>query len=122
MKTTFFLLIVLFSTSLFAGEANCTGEFKGHRILLNFWAPTFLSLSKGAGRLEVNGREVARYEGHGLTQNMLKATFRATNDQGDLIEGKVVSLSKGILQVNRLKVPAYGIDFGIFILPCKHSF
>ena len=110
MKWLTLVSALVISTNVFALAGGCRGEYQGQEVLLNAYGEGN-DPREASGTVSVDGREVARFDGRDARINYLFQTAKVTNAQGDLAEGRVVSLLDKTGIITRLQVQGYGIDF-----------
>lgn len=110
--------LALLSSAAFAGRGGCAGVHKGKRIIFNGLITNPMDTSTGNGNISVGGRVVAEFDGEDLKINYLFQTFKATNNHGDLVEGKVTDMRKMTGVMKRLYVRGFGIDYRNIPMKC----
>lgn len=108
----------LLSQAAFAAKGGCSGVHQGKKIIFNGLIINPLDTSTGRGNISVAGRVIAEFEGEDLRINYLFQTFKASNNHGDLVEGKVTNMSNMTGIMKRLYVRGYGIDFRNIPMKC----
>ncbi|MFP5384506.1 MAG: hypothetical protein ACLGHN_00405 [Bacteriovoracia bacterium] len=120
MKKIFtFVVSSLFVTSMaMANSGGCSGKYKGQSIIVKGLMSDAGNKDSAQGSVSVGGRVVADFEGTDLKINYIFQSFKVRNNRGDLIEGKVTSLSKQTGIIKRLYVPSFGIDYRNIPMTC----
>ena len=120
MKLILFIFLSLTTINAFAVSAvgGCLGRYQGIDIKLHGVISDKSNLDSAEGSVIIAGREVARFNGADLRYNIILMTFKARNYQGDIIEGKVKSISEKSAVFSRLYVPAFGIDLRNVFVTC----
>ena len=108
----------LITSAAFAGRGGCSGVHKGKRIIFNGLITNPMDTDTGRGNISVGGRVIAEFEGEDLRINYLFQTFKASNNHGDLVEGKVTNMRKMTGVMKRLYVRGYGIDYRNIPMTC----
>jgi hypothetical protein len=117
-----FLLVAftfIVSENIYAGPFKCRGTHYNNQIEIKGIVPGATVLDSSTGTVYVNGREVAFFGAGELSVNLIMLSFKAKNNHGDTLDGKVVDLENKAALIKRLHVPGYGIDFNYFHLNCK---
>ncbi len=108
----------LFTSAAFAGRGGCAGVHNGKKIIFNGLITNPMDTSTGRGNISVGGRVIAEFEGEDLRINYLFQTFKASNNHGDLVEGKVTNMRNMTGVMKRLYVRGYGIDYRNIPMKC----
>ena len=114
------LTLILLTGTAFAtpGKGGCSGIYQGKKVSFTGFMGHINYLDTLTGSLEVDGREVARFEGRDVQLSFLSRTFVVKNDQGDMAEGKLNNPIRKTGVISRLYVPAYGIDYRNIAMSC----
>jgi hypothetical protein len=122
MKKLFFMLFALTAMNAYAvsGIGGCSGHHQGLDIKIRGAISDKSNIETAEGSLIIAGREVARFQGADLRYNILLWTFKARNNHGDLVEGKVKSITEKSATFSRIYIPAYGIDLRNIFVTCWH--
>lgn len=118
------LALFLIAGTAFAtpGKGGCTGTYQGKKISFTGFMGDINYLDTLTGSLEVDGREVTRFEGRDVALSFLSRTFVVKNDQGDYAEGKLSNPIRKTGVIRRLSVPAYGIEYRDIPMSCWSQF
>lgn len=118
MKMIFAVLTLALSAQAFAISGTCRGVHDGKEVIAEGYGegndPRNVS-----GTVSVDGVEVARFDGQDASINFILLRGKVTNSYGDLVEGRVTSLTALTGLVTRLYVPAQGIDYRNIEMQCQ---
>ena len=121
MKTSLLgiLFLSLLSLEAFASNVGCTAvSYKGKRI--DFWANGELfNPRNGSGVIRIDGREVAHFDGRDLDINLLGKSFKASNDRGDFVSGRILNISTHSSIITELTIPAFNIRYTNIPVRCE---
>ncbi len=112
------LCTAIFSSVAFAGTGGCVGTYRGQRIVFRGLILNPMNKNTAKGSISVGGRVVADFEGEGLKINYFFQTFKARNNRGDFVDGKVTSLYRKTGVMKRLYVRGFGIDWRNIPMQC----
>ena len=112
------LCTVMLTSTAFAAKGGCVGTYKGQKIVFNGLIMDPSNKNTAEGSIKIGDRVIADFEGEDLKINYLFQTFKATNNRGDLVEGKVTNLFRKTGVMKRLYVRAYGIDWRNIPMQC----
>lgn len=105
--------LVLVAVALLAEQARamtatCSGRYQ--RASLYFEAHgSLLHKRDGRGFVRINNRVVAEFDGDAAHINYLRKTFSIRNDRGDVVEGRLNSVSTGASTLTSMVLPGEGI-------------
>jgi len=116
-------IIALFSLFLIsglaqAGKVNCFGFKDDHYIKVEIWIPGITALDDTNGKIYIDEDEITRFETGDVNVSLIRKSFKAKNQRGDYLEGKVNSLTKKEAIIYQLKIPNYRISFQNFTVKC----
>ena len=121
MKKLVFSLLLLTSTVALAagpGKGGCSGVYQGKKVSFTAYMSDIDYLENLTGGVFVDGRQVATFTGYDVSLSLLARTFRMSNGQGDIAEGKLSNPIRKTGVMSRLYVPAYGIDYRNISMSC----
>ena len=120
MKIITFILFLTVSMSAFAvsGEGECKALVNNQELLLKAYMSDKTKIDTGIAHLYVNNKEVARFFGTQLKGSLLTFSFSIKNEYGDLIEGRITSLSKKVARIKRISLPSLQLEFKDFETRC----
>ncbi len=121
MKILFAMILSFaFSAASYAGggSAYCHGIHQGKKIVFQGTMSDVSNFDTGEGQILVDKTLVADFEGEDLKLSYIFRTFKVTNNQGAVLEGKVTSISekKGI--ITKLYVPGTIVNYKNIPMSC----
>lgn len=113
-------LTFISSQALAASKFSCDGSQNDTKLSIKGEMPkkSIAGLSKAAGTISVNGREVAKFQAGDLKTNLLKRSFKVRTNHGEVLDGKVTDMGDLKARVD-LSVPAFGVELTNFPVQCK---
>jgi len=112
------LCAAIFTTSAFATTGGCVGTYRGKKIIFNGLILDPMNKNTAEGSIYVDGRRVADFEGEDLRINYFFQTFKANNNRGDFVDGRVTNLMRKTGVIKRLYVRGFGIDYRNIPMRC----
>lgn len=112
------IVLSLLSLQAYAEEASCHGTIHGE--VIEFTASGHLKDYKnGEGSIIINGEEVAQFSGSQVRVNFFTKSFSATNSEGDLIKGKLLSIQNGTAVVTELIIKGENVALEDIQVECQ---
>ncbi|WP_408096278.1 hypothetical protein ACJVC5_14660 [Peredibacter sp. HCB2-198] len=121
MKKLLFSLLLLTSSLAFPagpGKGGCSGVYQGKKVSFTANMTDIDYIENLTGEVIVDGRRVATFTGYDVSLSLMARTFRMSNGQGDIAEGKLSNPIRKTGVMSRLYVPAYGIDYRNIAMSC----
>lgn len=118
-------ILVLFTLTVLSTEAfsavnfTCRGNHNGLPVKLFASLPSSTATGSISGTVQVDGRDVAFFRKGEMKVSLLSRTFKAKNNHGDQMDGKVVDMGNKQGNITRLQAPGSGIDFWNIALDCR---
>lgn len=112
------LAMTILTGSALAATGGCAGVHNGKRIVFNGLILDPANKNTAEGFITISGRRVVDFEGEQLKINYLFQTFRARNNRGDFVEGRVTNLFRKKGVIKRLYVREFGIDYRNIPMQC----
>jgi hypothetical protein len=120
MKNILILTLTLFLNSVAFSKTTggCTGAIHGQRVIIKGFIIDLKNKNTGQGSISTGGRVVADFEGGDFKINFLLQSFKAINNSGAIIEGKITNIAdkKGV--ISKLYIPDYGIHYQNIPMNC----
>ena len=112
------LTLTVFTGSALAATGGCVGVHNGKRIVFNGLILDPTNKNTAEGYISVGGRRVADFDGEQLKINYIFQTFKARNNRGDFVEGRVTNMFRKKGVIKRLYVRGFGIDYRNIQMQC----
>jgi len=110
--------LLLISGFAEAGKLNCFGFADNHYIKVEIWIPGITALDDTHGKIYIDEDEITRFETGEVNVSLIRKSFKAKNQRGDFLDGKVNSLTKKEAIIYLLKIPNYRFSFQNFTVKC----